>query len=208
MNKLTHRRHWKKTNKNFLLLQLCPRWNERESPSCHDLHKQLFSRQWTLVIHLPGVVSRTLSVRFHGSTSTSKTHTRDIPAMLKEICLEGSIFMVNSVLFDLGQTEECEESAQDAERRSNPEGVLVALDSVASCVSYKDGEQVVADESTDLAKGCSDGIVATTNGSGRSLGCDETNVVARTDYDIVSKLLMMQLNGTINLRSPSDKKIP
>ena len=85
---------------------------------------------------------------------------------------------------------------------------MVALDRVASCISDEDGEEVVADESTNLAKGCSNGVVATTNGSGRSLGCDETNVVARTDYDIVSISLVMQSNGMINSRSPRDKKIP
>lgn len=133
---------------------------------------------------------RAFGVRFHGSISASKTHARNVPTMLKEITLESSVFVVNGVLADLGQAEECKESTQDAERGSYPERILVTFDGVASCISYKDGVKVIANECTDLAKGCSNGVVATTNSGGRSLGCDETNVVARTDCSTVSILLV------------------
>lgn len=111
--------------------------------------------------------------------------------MRKEITLESTIFMVNSILIDLGQAEECKEGTQDAKRRSDPERILVALDSVASCIGYKDGVKVVADECTDLAKGCSNGVVASANRGGRSLGCDKTDVVARTHCNTISMLIMI-----------------
>jgi len=63
---------------------------------------------------------------------------------------------------------------------------LVAFDDVVARISDEDRVEIVANESTYLAEGCGYCIVATSDGSSRSLGCDETDVVARTDCDNLS----------------------
>lgn len=135
------------------------------------------------------MVLRALCIRLSRSNSTSKTHARDIPTVLKKITLESGILVVNGILTNLRQTEERKEGTQDAKRRSDPERVLVAFDDVVACIGHEDWVEVVANESTDLAEGCGYCIVATSNSGSRSLGCDETDVVTRTDCENVSILL-------------------
>ena len=61
-------------------------------------------------------------------------------------------------------------------------------DDVVACISHENWVEIVANESTNLAEGCGYCVVATSDGSGGSLGCDETDVVARTDNSNVSIL--------------------
>jgi len=137
------------------------------------------------------MVLRALCIRFgSSSSSTSKTHARDVPTVLKEITLESGILVINGILTNLRQAEECEEGTQDAKRRSDPERILVAFDDVVACVSHENRVEIIANKSTNLAKGCGYCIVATSDSSSGSLGCDETDVIARTDCDNFSVLPM------------------
>ena len=153
------------------------------------------SRSKPSLLNLASIVLRAFCIRLSRRSSTSKTHTRYIPAVLEKITLESSVFVINSVLTNFRQAEECKESTQDAEGRSHPKRVLVTLDDIVTCISHENWVEVVANEGTNLAKGCGYGIVAASNGSGRSLGGDKTNVVARANCDIVSTVLLGRLSN-------------
>jgi hypothetical protein len=60
-------------------------------------------------VKLPNIVSRALCIRVHRSSRTVDTHVRDVPTVFEKIPLESGVFVVDSVLANLGQAEESKE---------------------------------------------------------------------------------------------------
>lgn len=107
-------------------------------------------------------------------------HLAGVVAVRLQIFTEADVLLLDGVLVDLRQPED-QKGADEGEGTGQVKGVLPRLDHVFSTGIHEVREHVVADETTDLARSRSDGIVLTAEPGGRRLGSDETNVVTWTD---------------------------
>lgn len=104
-----------------------------------------------------------------------------IPAFALQILPESQILVGDGVLANTRQAEDGQRGAEYAQGARDIEGVL-RRGYVVATRSLDIREDVGADEGTDLAKGCSDGVVLTANASRRGLRRDQTDVVTCTDF--------------------------
>lgn len=110
------------------------------------------------------------------------THGASIIALLLEEGLEFAILLLDEVLGDVGEADECEDSAQEAHACREVEGHLALLDNIATTVGDQVREDVVANEAAELAKGGGNAVVLATNGGGAGLRGDEADVVSGADF--------------------------
>ena len=84
----------------------------------------------------------------------------------------------------MGQQEQGQEGAEDAQARAHEERILAAADArrAARGVVLNDGKDIGADEGADFAHGGCDGVVLPADGGGAGLGRYEPDVVARTGF--------------------------
>jgi hypothetical protein len=87
------------------------------------------------------------------------THRADIVSMLDQVLLESLVFLRDGVLPDVGQESQCNKTTEDAERAGDVEWILTLLDNVVSGCRDDVGEDVVANEGSDLSARCCNAVV-------------------------------------------------
>ena len=112
-----------------------------------------------------------------GGTSILHTKVGEIVALLGKVCAETGIFVGDGILVDVGKEEESKGGGEEAEAASDPEGILGGFDRIVTSSGLDVREDPCSDESTNLANGSGDTVVATADTSGASLGGEETDVV-------------------------------
>jgi hypothetical protein len=92
--------------------------------------------------------------------------------MLNQVRLEPQVLLLNCVLSDMRQAKDRETGREDTESTADEKRVLALFSPIVACCSDDEREYIIADESSDLAKGCSDSVILTANGGGGGLRCD------------------------------------
>lgn len=103
-----------------------------------------------------------------------------IPAVALEVLAELDVLLSDGILTDVGNEEVGDESRQQRQGGSDPEGILGNLCGIIATSCFNAGEDPGSDKGTNLANGGGNTVVTATNASGAGLGGQETNVVART----------------------------
>lgn len=112
-----------------------------------------------------------------------QTHLADIVAVGLEVETELGVLLADGVLTDVWKQEQGQAGTEHAQSRGDEEWVLASLDRVGVGIAVvQDSEDTGTDERANLAKGGSNTVVLATNGGGGRLGCDETNVVAGSQF--------------------------
>lgn len=99
--------------------------------------------------------------------------------MRLQIRPEFDVLLLDGILGDGRQAEQGQEAGEDGQRRADPERILTCLGFVRG-ILHDDGEDVGADERSDLADGGGDAVVFAADGGGARLRGDEADVVTRT----------------------------
>ena len=109
-------------------------------------------------------------------------HLACIPSMALQILPKLQILTGDGILPDVWQTKERDDSTQDAQARGHEERILTTARAVGPTwrIVLNDREDIGADEGANLARRGSNGVVLASDGRGRGLGSDETDIVARS----------------------------
>ncbi len=106
----------------------------------------------------------------------------DIIPMVDQVLPESLILLCDSVLSNVRQEHQSDDSAEDAQSTANVEWVLALFDNVvASCLDDV-WEYVVPHKSSNFSACCCDAVIHPTNRCCRGLGSYKTNVVSWTDF--------------------------
>lgn len=91
----------------------------------------------------------------------------DVPPVGGQVLAELLVLVGDRVLADVGQAEEGEARGEDAQRGADEEGVLVVGRVVRGAARRGDvGEHVDAYEGADLADGCGDAVILSSDAGG------------------------------------------
>lgn len=81
----------------------------------------------------------------------------------------------------MGNKYPAQHRTENAKGARDDERILASTDWVGGMV-LRNGKHVGTDKSTDLADGGGDTVVLASNGGCAALGCEKTDVVARTEF--------------------------